>query len=338
MDNNEQEIFNALSQAYDLSKLSYFKEPEKGISTKNIIVSTADELTYFIKRHKKAELDKIKNAEKAAIFVSENSDVPVVLPLKNKAGEFHQNIDGQIYSVFPNLPDTQYRPDSKKTIIPFAYGLGEMLGQIHSASQKNPIPKSITPVPAWTMKSREESLREFEEMKKFISKKDSLDAYDKRALMFIKTKTTLLEEGIFTEKSKQPLVVCHGDYHKANLLFDERGKITGICDWDVCGAGNPYTDYIRALKMCVIKRDYDKLEDKKEEIRAFTSGYASSCGFRLDIIEISCALNNWIEKLLISVWPLTDHYYLGHTKTDSSLETELKKVSFLRDKKTEFLR
>ena len=89
--------------------------------------------------------------------------------------------------------------------------------------------------------------------------------------------------------------------------------------------------------MCVIRRDYDNLKDKKEETTAFIAGYASSCGFKLDLLEIKYALDNWIEKLLISVWPLTDHYYLGHTKTDSSLETELNKLAFLQSKRTKLL-
>jgi len=338
MENAEQLILDAISQAYDVPKLSFLKEPEKGISTKNIIASATDGRAYFIKRHKKAEADKIESAEKAAIFVSENSDIPVVLPLKNNSGKFHQTINNQIYSVFPNIPDSGYRPKSSLESIPLAHRLGETLGKIHLASQKNSIPKSIAPVPSWTIKSPEESLLEFKEMKEFIDKKASLDDYDKKALMFIETKTSILKKEIFVEKSKQPLVVCHGDYHKANLLFDDKGEIAGVCDWDVSGTGNPYTDFIRSLKMCVIRRDYNNLKDKKEEIKAFTSGYANSCGFGLNIVEIEYALENWIEKLLISVWPITDHYYLGHTKTDSSLETELNKLFFLRDKKTEILK
>lgn len=330
---SEQLLLDKISKAYNLPRLSFLREPEKGISTKNIIASAEGGGEYFIKRYKKADLDKIENSENSAKFISENSDISVVLPLKNNKGELHIRIDGQQYCVFSYIPNTETRPNYEVERIVYIKNLGEMLGKIHAVSQKVSIPKTIKPISSWTLDDSIESMAKYEKILELIKNKSDLDEYDKKAIEFINLKTSLLKKNEFSKREKQPIAVCHGDYHGRNILFDDQWKIIGVCDWDMSGIGNPYGELIRSLSMCIVRRDFDNLEDKKNETKVFLDSYISKCGFEFDISELEYAIEAWYEKLLTLEWPLSDHYYFGHSKTDPSLYSEFDKIIFLRDKR-----
>ncbi|MDO9230971.1 MAG: aminoglycoside phosphotransferase family protein [bacterium] len=334
---SEQLLLDKISKAYNLSKLSFLREPEKGISTKNIIASAEGGKEYFIKRYKKADLDKIENSERSAKFISENSDIPVVLPLKNNKGELHILIDGQQYCVFSYIPNTETRPNYEVERIVYIKNIGEMLGRIHSVFQGASISKTIKPISAWTLDDNMESIAKYEKILELIKNKSDLDEYDKKAIEFINLKISLLKKNEFIRKEKQSVAVCHGDYHGRNILFDEQWKIIGVCDWDMSGIGNPYSEFIRSFNMCIVRRDFDRLEDKKNETKVFLDSYISKCGFEFDISELEYAIEAWYEKLLTSEWPLSDHYYFGHSKTDPSLHSEFNKVIFLQDKRKQLL-
>lgn len=336
--NIEQLKLNTISEAYNLPSLKFLREPEKGISTKNIIVCAEDGSEYFIKRYKKADLDKIDNSEKSTKFINENSDIPIVMPFKNRKNELHIEIDNQQYCVFPYILNTETRPNSDTERIVYTKNIGEMLGRIHVVSQGTSIPETIKLISAYTLSDRSESAAKYKKILELIKKKNILDEYDKKAIEFINLKTSLLKESKFSERENQPIAVCHGDYHGRNILFNDQWEIIGICDWDISGKGNPYSEFIRSFNMCVIRRDFEHLEDKKDVAKAFLDGYISKCGFEFSASELEYAIEAWYAKLLISEWPLSYHYYFGHSKTDASLNSELDKLIFLRDKRRELFK
>lgn len=330
-----QPILDNLAKEYGFTQLSFVREPEKGISTKNLIVEDNNRNTYFVKKHKRADLLKIENSERSAGFVNEHSDVPVVLPMKNNKGEWHTDIDGDFFSIFPYVAHAEYHPSETERIA-FTYHLGEMLGKIHAVSRTTTVPESIKRISAWVSDSKEESLSKFEKIRKVIDEKETMDEYDNKALAFIELKTSLLHERTFIEQEKG-LTICHGDYHTANLLFNDKGGMIGVCDWDISGMENPYNEFIRSFNMCVVRRGFDHLEDKRDVANAFLRGYTSTCGFTFELGELEYAIEAWYQKLLTLNWPLSDHYYLKHFKTDPSLDSEFNKVVFLRDRRGELL-
>ncbi|EKE19303.1 MAG: hypothetical protein ACD_9C00053G0001 [uncultured bacterium] len=335
--NAEQQTLNALSNEYGLSTLKFLKEPEKGISSKNLIVSSEDGSSYFIKCFKKADAERVNVSENAVCFIGENSDLPVVLPLKNKEGGLHVVIDGKTYSIFPNMPHVQYSPESVSEWTTLSKKLGQFLGKIHLVSQLAVIPETIEMISRWTPDDPKEAIAKYEKIKSIIERKTATDEYDQKALEFIQLKTDLIAQNEFIKREQQPLVVCHGDYHKDNLLLNEQGEITGICDWDISGKANPYVEFVRSFSMCVIRRDFEHLQDKKEMAKAFLDGYKSNCGFVFDIEELKYAIESWYQKLLTAPWPLPDHYYSlsDANKTDNILYSEYNKVIFLRDRRAE---
>jgi len=325
-----QDILNKISQAYNFSELTYVGSPEEEISSLNAFVKTKEGVDLFIKNYKKGHAEKRDISEIVEHFISQDNSIPVVLPYKNKDGKCHVIIEDEMYSVFPHIINKHNHPgsDAERTIL--TKSLGTMLGKIHAVSRKFPIPKTITPI-SWVNKSTVESIDELKKIKEVIILKDIFEDYNQRALSLVELKISLLKESNFHVKENEPMVVCHGDYHKANILFDNNKNIIGVCDWDLGGIGNPYSEFVRSFNMCVIRRDFDNLPSKKDFTKSFVDGYVNACGFEFDQAELSYAIESWYQKTISTTWPLSDHYYRSDTRADSLLDSELNKILFLRD-------
>jgi len=327
----EQDILNKISKEYGLSELSFVSYPENGISAHNVIVKTKDGSTYFIKNYKKTDAEKRDNSEYVEVFISKDNSIPVVLPIKNNNGEYHIIIEDQMYSVFLNILHKEYNPEIEIERNKLMSDLGGMLGKIHGISSKYSIPSNINLIHSWNIEEKEKSILELEKIKKIINNKDILDEFDIKALYLIELKISLLKESNFRIKEKEPTVVCHGDYHKSNILFNESGNIIGVCDWDISGKANPYIEFIRSYNMCVIRRDFAHYQEKNDLSKSFINGYINNCGFDFDLLELNYAIESWYQKSISTIFPLSDHYYFDHRKADSSVDSELDKINFLRE-------
>ncbi|MES2223807.1 MAG: aminoglycoside phosphotransferase family protein [Patescibacteria group bacterium] len=333
----EQDLLNHISEVYNLSSLIYVGSSAQGISAHNAIVKTTGGTFFFIKNYKKTDADRRENSEAVEIFVSENSSLPVVLPLKTASNQAHYIIDEKMYAVFPYLEHKEYKPELLEEKIKLAESLGATLGTIHSISMKVPINKSIQPIVSWIVPTKEKSIENLEKIIETINNKKVHDEYDKKALNFVDLKISLLKESSFRGRGATFETICHGDFHKGNILFDEKGSIIGICDWDISGRANPYLEFIRSFNMCVIRRDFEHYQEKGEYSKAFCAGYLKNCGFEFDFNELEYAIEWWYQLTLSISWPMSDHYYLDHTKTDASLDSEILKVSFLKENRAQLL-
>jgi len=327
----KKDILAEISQEYGLPVLGFIGSPENGISAHNAIVETKDGSTYFIKNYKKTDAERRDNSESVEFFVATNSDIPVVLPLKNINERFHIIINDKMYSVFKNIKHKEYKSVDEINKIKLADNLGLMLGKIHDISNNHSIPETINTILSWVIEDKEKSILELQKTKVLINSKDKLDEYDERALLLIELKISLLVETNFKKKEKEPEVICHGDYHRANILFNDGDDIIGVCDWDISGKSNPYIEFVRSYNMCVIRKDFIHYQEKREFSKAFIRGYINNCNFTFDLLELNYAIESWYQTVISSTFPLSDHYYLNHTKTDSSLDSEMDKIMFLKN-------
>ena len=331
----EQNILDKISQGYDLSKLALFDAPKQGVSGRNTIVKTEDGRLFFLKNYKKTDADRRKESELVELFASQDKVIPVILPLKNKDGQSHTIIDGQIYSLFPYIEQRKDISNIQETELMRI--LGEMLGKIHAVSKKYPLSEAIQPISSWETEGKERSIEDLNKIKELIKNKTVKDDYDEKASAFIELKLSLLSQNNFSVKDNEPVAICHGDYHKGNILFDDSGIIIGVCDWDISGKANPYVEFIRSFNMCVVRRNFDNYKDNGKSSKSFIDGYRSSCGFEFDLSELDYAIEQWYQKILSMVWPLSDHYYWNHAKTDSFVDSETKKILFLKDNRNQLL-
>ncbi len=106
-----QSILDIISKKYNLPTLTFFASPEQGISAKNAIVNTPEGTMFFIKNYKKSDAERRAVSEAVELFISQNSNIPVVLPLKDKTGESHIYIDREMYAVFPHIFHQEYKPE-----------------------------------------------------------------------------------------------------------------------------------------------------------------------------------------------------------------------------------
>ncbi len=336
----EQSLLDGISSAYGLSKLVFLREPEHGLITKNAIVSDVDNNCYFIKNFRASHEERIACIENSAQFVAKHSAVPVVLPLSNERGEFHTTINGNILALYSFIEGEKFSPQSLEQEIVFRKTLGATLGMIHGASRGQVIPEIIIDSSVYSPLKAEEALTALEEMKSRILKKERQDEYDEKALSFINLKISLLQDKDFSFKGPfhKDIVVCHGDLHNGNLLFDTTGTLLGVCDWDHAGRSSPYNDLLRAVSFGVLRGEYDKYHEKTKQSKAFIQGYLENGGYEFNESDIEYAIDLLYQKLITSLWPMSDHYDLSHTKTDHVIDWRLKELVFLRDNRASLLK
>lgn len=70
-----------------------------------------------------------------------------------------------------------------------------------------------------------------------------------------------------------PRTLCHGDFHRRNIMWDENNNCWALIDWAFGGSAAPGRDVANIIEECVSSRDAS-LGSEKEVARAFAQAYA----------------------------------------------------------------
>lgn len=330
-----QDILDKIANNYSLGGFIFLKRNENGISGENAIVENENKTLFFIKNYKKNDADIRTAAEHVEILVKERSVVPVILPIENINKTRHIVLDGEMYAIFPYIQNEEYQPKTTEEKNKLIEDLGSVLGQIHATPMSASAPQ-LRKTLGYELKSKDQNIKQLQEIQKLIEDKPVRDDYDVKALSLILLKISLAENIIPKEDTVNETIV-HGDFHRGNILFSEKGEIIGVCDWDNSGRANPYLEFIRSFNMCVIRRHFDTYQNNQEATKAFLRGYIKSCGFSFQVKELENAIQTWLDCLILNNWPMSDHYFLNKTKGDDSIDSERSKIVFLKEQKSELL-
>lgn len=125
------------------------------------------------------------------------------------------------------------------------------------------------------------------------------------------------------------LGLCHGDYHRHNVLFDEHQQVIGVCDWDNAGLSDTYIDFLDAFRTSVIRSSYDTYRsEQRETARAFIKGYINGKGGTFDGSRLKDAMEVYSRHIVGTAWPMNVHYFNDFTKSDSALDSMHEKATF----------
>lgn len=330
-----QDILDKIANNYSLGSFIFLRRNENGISGENAIVENENKTLFFIKNYKKNDADIRTAAENVEILVKKESAVPVILPIENINGAKHVVLDGEMYAIFPYIQNEEYQPKTTEEKNKLIEDLGSVLGQIH-ATPMSTSTLQLRRTLGYELNSKDQNIKQLKDIQKLIEDKPTRDDYDTKALGLILLKISLVENIIFKENTANETIV-HGDFHRGNILFTEKGEIIGVCDWDNSGRANPYLELIRSFNMCVIRRQFDTYQNNQEATKAFLRGYVKSCGFDFQTKELKNAIQTWLDCLVLNNWPMSDHYFLNKTKGDASIDSERSKILFLKEHKSELL-
>ena len=97
-----------------------------------------------------------------------------------------------------------------------------------------------------------------------------------------------------------PVQACHGDYHDQQLLFDAKGEINLVCDWEMFSVRQRAMELVRSIDFALLLGT------------PFQAGYLAAYReyVRISPDEARAALRLWLQSRITESWAWTT-YFLG---------------------------
>ncbi|MCA9362819.1 aminoglycoside phosphotransferase family protein [Candidatus Kaiserbacteria bacterium] len=324
----DESLINTIAAEYNLPDLHFVSMPKEGINSHNMILQKPGGNTYFLKQYREHDAERREDIHRIENYIFEHSTVPVVRPLPNISGEPHTYVKGKMFALFAYIESAEVHNETEEQRLTKVESLAETLGKTHAIPVTEEI-KDLDTIDRWDSSDCEKRLRTLEEIEGIIRAKDELDDYDTRSLTIIELKKSLLSEAASSDKQTVNLGLCHGDYHRHNVLFDEHQQVIGVCDWDNAGLSDTYIDFLDAFRTSVIRSSYDTYRsEQRETARAFIKGYINGKGGTFDGSRLKDAMEVYSRHIVGTAWPMNVHYFNDFTKSDSALDSMHEKATF----------
>jgi Ser/Thr protein kinase RdoA (MazF antagonist) len=280
--NKKPEMFSpqelaVVADLYNLGNLTFVRSPDSGIITDNAIVENEEGEQFFIKRYNESDMQEHASAYTAAETVAAQGEASVLMPLVPQTGSYTVELAGKTLSVFPAIEHSPAEFETIEEKLHLLRQMGAQLGKIHGTNLNN-VSDRVKPIFRWgevAAKRRGKTMRDILER---IPREDAASEFDRVALEIIELKQSLLERFSYPT-DEMSTAICHGDFHKNNILFDEHMDVITVCDWDNAGLSNPYVDFLNTYLSEVVGNQIDSLEiDCTEIAKAFATAYCENTG------------------------------------------------------------
>lgn len=182
------------------------------------------------------------------------------------------------------------------------YGMGAMLAHLHHSLRFFPTADKLFDN-LW--RGSEFSLPRVFDLLNVIQSKDPHDDFDLFAISSLTYRIRVMQElevgpTQFFHLRRQAL---HGDYQLGNVIFDSKGSVSGILDFDQTCFGFPAWELMRAIGFTC----FDGKDFSYNLASAMLKGYASNGGTLTpaDYLEMP---RLWYYQMLRGLWGLREHY------------------------------
>lgn len=328
-ENENTEVFSQaaldeIGAEFNLGTLTFVSTPDSGIMTDNAIVSDEHGNKYFIKQYNEPDLETHASAYAAAETVAAENVVSVSMPLVPESKTYTVEIAGKTVSVFPAITHTPTSVETLEDKVHVMQQIGQELGNIHSVPVENTAGR-VEPVFRWGQAAAERRTETIRQILEQIPRGDEASDFDRVALETIALKQSLLDRFSYPS-GEMPLAICHGDFHKNNILFDEDMNTIAVCDWDNAGLSHPYVDFLNTYLTEVVSDRIDRPDDCREIGEAFAKAYTQATGAAFDEGELERAFHIIMQERTCSTFPLYQHYMQGDTRNDDRVPRTLERT------------
>ena len=249
----------------------------------------------FVRRHlADATVDRIL-VEHAAIVFAGDRGIPVARPLLTPANTSAVEFGGAVWAVFPWV---EGRPVVRGEMsMSEVRAAGAMLGRVQAALANHPLATKVGLPMRW---SRERSTVALESAIAAARRTNAADWI--LEAMSLQLELLARENIVPTEKFAPllPVQACHGDYHDQQLLFDAKGEINLVCDWEMFSVRQRAMELVRSIDFALLLGT------------PFQAGYLAAYRehVRISPDEARAALRLWLQSRITESWAWTT-YFLG---------------------------
>lgn len=322
------EVLNAVGESYGLSNLEFISKVTEGYLSNNFVIEN-DGKKYFLKQYRYTDLEKIKEIHRVKFFFSEGG-IPVILPLKNRAGDFISPIDGKFYSLFPFIEGRIIRRKGRSDKA-FA-SAGEMLARIHLLSI-NGIPDITSSY--FNFWSKEEFFAELKLVEEAMKIERAEDPFDTPARESMAYKADLAEKNtiFFEDLNLHRDHIIHGDYHGNNLFYDESDAVQWVFDIEKATIAPRSFELARCIDFMCFAGNFE--EENFADARVFLSSYSAT--YPIEKKEVEAGFTAFYLKLVYNLWVEKEHYLDKNNRVDLFLESDLVKLKYYSKHLGEFI-
>lgn len=280
-----------------------------GYLSENYKVVAEDGRAYFLKQYR-AELtpERVADIHKSK-FYFHGCGIPVIVPIRDRAGESISAHEGRLFALFPFVEGTSH-PDQRLSYSEIE-SLACVIARTHVAGEQAPtdfIAKRASE------RSVADARAHGDELLAVINEKIGRDPerfdYDARAV--VEHKRELLDDWQFGEETAQPFILTHSDLHGGNAFFDASGAVTHVFDFELTKYTSAAQDMIR--QMTITSFDHGERDEKLRRARTFLSAYRSVRPFSDE--ELLAAVREFIRYRATSWWVEDEHYLHGNRRVD----------------------
>ena len=217
--------------------------PNLGGYLNNSFVVTANNNFFFLQ-----EINKNRNLllENAVLLYLKKLDFPVPEIVKTKQNlicSYFNNKKMILTRYIEGYSPIKFNDLSLNQIIQAA----KKLAEFHKLMLKFDFEK----ISRLNVSTKQEAINICSKVKIIIKNKFELDKIDLQISKIIDDKINLLqkynESDLFNGLEKCLKIFCHGDYHGANLIFNEEDNIIGVVDWEFFGYDYRVWEVLRSM-------------------------------------------------------------------------------------------
>lgn len=307
-------------ERFGLGKTVAARRVAEGLMNRNWEVTTSGDELIFVKQV--LDVDEAQaRLQHAATRALASRDLPVAAPLPAPDGRTLVEAGGGFFAVYPWISGIHLTGPGMS--VTQASALGAVLGRLHvELAQIMPGAGTRMVMPVTGPAKALDAIGRYEAL---ITQRPERTGFDEFAAGQLPRRRLLIESslGLQPDPASQwePSGWTHGDFHDLNVLWDERGQVTAVLDFDRL-APRPYAfELVRSATLTFSRGDDRGLD--LDQVTAFVNGYAGV--FPLSPGQILQAVRGlWWERAC-DFWQLKSHY----VKDDNSCDHLFRSASSL---------
>lgn len=327
--NSYQDVLEYIKENYHIinPRLVGKIDPNRGLTSENIIIADEQENKYFIKIfHRKRDIDQIQDiGDVKQYFASQG--VPVIESLRNKHGNKIGYSKGKFFKVRPfiNKVELNSLPSDKAV-----RSMGEVLARIHLAG-KGQTHLTSRKIERWDI---DKFLKQASTLLYIISEIPHKTEYDHTALEFLQLKIDLASDCKikFEDLQLSEDTLCHGDFHVQNVFFDHNDNVIYVFDFERAFKGSPFAELARAMLFICFDLNIPELNNISDvnfnRAKSFLGSYYQLNPFSIEDLQKGLQWFYW-SMLVCSTWPLEKHYLENSSHADVFVPKRLNRLKYI---------
>lgn len=315
-------LLETIAEKYTLAPPTHHQAVTGGYLSHNQIIGNQDS-RYFLKQYRFQNEARIHAIHRAKFFFAEG-DIPIILPLRTSSGETYFLFEGKAYALFPFVGGNHLkRGQVSETAL---LSMAETLAHMHLLGKGIALPGVKARAYGWARKNTSDFIAEVTKILDIISAKPIKDDFDALAEDTLRLKLTLAKQ--YANVPEPALSgadhLIHGDFHDANLFFDETERVKSVFDLEKVCYWPRVLELIRGV-------DFTCFSDGSQSGRAFADwNFAAAQTFLtayhqrypLERTELINGYTNYFVMRVHGLWVETEHYLNNNQRVDGFLSGE----------------